>query len=113
MRRLKDRAPFALQAAVGLDPRRRTRVEELLGQRLQARDIAEQEQAALCLIHLGGLDQRLAGRTADALTQAMSRTTDRYVLQSLAHNLTTVSARLEPKEAAARPLLGHEQDHGI
>jgi hypothetical protein len=37
-RRLKDRAPFALQAAVGLDPTRRTRVEELLGQRLQARE---------------------------------------------------------------------------
>jgi serine/threonine protein kinase len=102
-RRLKDRAPDALQAAVGLDSARRTRVEEVLGQRLQAREIApeEQEQVALCLAHLGGLDRRLAGRTADALIQAMSKITDPYALESLAESLSAVAARLEPKEAAA------------
>jgi hypothetical protein len=101
-RRLKDRAPFAFQAAVGLDPARRTRVEALLGKRLEAREISaeEQEQVAFCLAHLGGLERRLAGRTADALIQAMSKTTDRYTLRKLAQALSPVAARLEPKEAA-------------
>jgi serine/threonine protein kinase len=101
-RRLKDRAPFAFQAALGLDPTRRTRVEELLGKRLQARGIApeEQEQVAFCLAHLGSLDRRLAGRTADALIQAMSKTTDPYASHYLAQALAAVAARLEPRQAA-------------
>jgi serine/threonine protein kinase len=103
-RRLKDRAPFAFQAAVGLDPRRRTRVETLLGKRLKARRISpeQQEQVALCLAHLGGLERRVASRTADALIQVMSRTTDAKHLRSLAQHVAAVSARLEPKEASQR-----------
>jgi serine/threonine protein kinase/tRNA 2-selenouridine synthase SelU len=99
---LKDRAPFAFQAAVGLGPRRRTRVEELLGQRLQARDISpqEQEQMAFCLAHLGGLDGRLAGRVADALIQAMRKPTGTLAVRELAQALSAVSACLGPKEAA-------------
>jgi hypothetical protein len=113
-RRLTARAPFALQAAVGLDAPLRKRVEELLVQRLQAGESAqggrggiphtsaeEQEQMALCLAHLGGLDGRLAGRTADVLVQAMTRTTETNALQTLAVGLAAVGARLEPKDAAA------------
>jgi hypothetical protein len=101
-RRLKDRAPFAFQAAVGLDATRRSRVEELLGQRLEARDISpeEQEHVALCLAHLGGLDRPLAARTADALNQALSRTIDPFATQYLARALSAVSARLEPRAAS-------------
>ncbi|MBV8431187.1 MAG: hypothetical protein JO244_08500, partial [Solirubrobacterales bacterium] len=101
-RRLRDRAPFAFQAAVGLDGPRRTRVEELLGKRLAAREISpeEQEDVALCLAHLGNLDRRLAGKTAATLTQAMSRTTEWRVSEQLARGLLAVSGRLEPKEAA-------------
>jgi tRNA 2-selenouridine synthase SelU len=101
-RRLSARAPFALQAAVGLDATRRARVEQLLVQRLQAGESAaeEQEQMALCLVHLGALDGRLAGRTADALVQAMTRTTEPNALRSLAQVLGAVAARLEAKEAA-------------
>ena len=44
MRCLKDRSAFAFQAAVGLDPKRRTQVEKLLVRRLQARDIPPVEQ---------------------------------------------------------------------
>jgi hypothetical protein len=104
--RLTARAPFAFQAAVGLDARRRARVEQLLVQRLQARESAaeEQEQVAQCLAHLGGLERRLAGRTAATLAQAMSKTTDLYALASLAQGLSAVAARLEPNEAA--PLCG-------
>src|SRR5262249_37548302 len=73
LRRLKDRAAFALQAAVGLHPTHRSQVVELLGERLQAREIApeQQVQVALCLAHLGVLDRTLAGRAAATLTQAM------------------------------------------
>jgi serine/threonine protein kinase len=101
-RRLKDRAPFALQAAVGLYPARRKRVEELLGKRLEASEVSaeEQEQVAFCLAHLGGLEPRLAERTAATLTQAMSKTTDLYALRELAQALAAVAVRLEPKEAA-------------
>ena len=62
-RRLKDRAAFALQAAVGLNRTRRTQVEELLGKRLQAKEMSpeQQEDVALCLAHLGILDRSLAG----------------------------------------------------
>jgi serine/threonine protein kinase len=102
-RLLRDRAPFALQAAVGLDPTRRRRVEELLSERLVAGQISpqEQEQMAYCLAHLGGLDRRLVGRTVAALTQAMSKGTDPYAMRNLAQALSPVAARLEPKEASA------------
>jgi serine/threonine protein kinase len=101
-RRLKDRAPFAFQAGVGLDPTRRARVERMLAQRLEATAILpeEQQQVALCLVYLGGLHRRPAGKTADALVQAMRNTTDPGTLQSLARHLAAVSPRLEPKEAA-------------
>jgi hypothetical protein len=100
-RRLTDRAPFAFQAAIGLDSTRRTRVEELLGKRLQATEIsAEEEQLAFCLAHLGSLDGRLAGRAAATLTQAISKTTGPDALRNLAQALSAVAPRLEPKEAA-------------
>src|SRR5205807_211401 len=74
---------------------------ELLGRRLEAREVApeEQVQVALCRAHLGCLESQ-AGRTADALLQAMRKTTDPKDLQSLARHLSAASARLGPKEAA-------------
>jgi hypothetical protein len=101
-RRLTARAPFAFQAAVGLDSARRTRVEELLGQRLQSSEISaeEQEQVTLCLAHLGGLDRRLARRAADALIQSMSKSVDPNALTNLGQALSAIAARLEPRDAA-------------
>ncbi len=116
-RQLKDRAEVAFQAVLGLDRTRRTQLEEMLGKRLQAKEIAQQHQedVAFSLSHLGILDRPLARRTAATLTQAMTRKTDAVALQplfqalattdarallSLSQGLSALVARLEPKEAA-------------
>jgi serine/threonine protein kinase/flagellar motility protein MotE (MotC chaperone) len=101
-RRLMDRSAFVFQAAVGLNVARRRRIEELLGQRLQAKELSleEQEDAALCLAHLGVLDRLQAARTAATLTQAMTRTTNSLDLATLARGLSAVAARMDPKDAA-------------
>jgi len=98
-RQLRHRAAFALHAAVGLDGKRRSQVEELLGQRLLAPESTpeEKEQVALCLAQLGVQDRALAGRAADTLTQAIRKTTDPSALGPLAQGLSA----LEPKQAAA------------
>ena len=102
LRRLKDRSAFALQAAVGLNPTRRTQVEALLVRRLQAKEVSpeQREDVAICLAHLGIRDRSLAEGTAATLTQALGRTTDPSALQSLAQGLSAMASRLEPKEAA-------------
>jgi hypothetical protein len=43
-RRFKDRADFAFQATIGLDGARRTQAEGLLGKRLLAKEISQEEQ---------------------------------------------------------------------
>ncbi len=71
---------------------------------LAASDLADPaERAAYLERECGGdaeLDRRLAGRTADALLQALSKTTEPYALENLAQGLSAVAARLEPKAAA-------------
>jgi serine/threonine protein kinase len=100
-RRLKDRAAFAFQAAVGLNGTLRMQVEELLGQRLQAKEIPLEEQGnvSLCLTQLGVLDRPLARRTAATLTLALSKTSDPFALRYLAEGLAAVAPGMEPKEA--------------
>jgi len=102
-RQLKERASFALHAAVGLDARRRARVEELLRQELLKKDIALEQQinVALTLSRFGLRDPTVVERAAHVLAQAMSKTTDSNALRELAQGLSAVAARMEPKEAAA------------
>jgi serine/threonine protein kinase len=101
-RRLKDRAAFAFQATVGLNGTRRKLVEELLASHLEQQEITleQQEDVALCLAQLGGLDRPLAGRTAATLARAMSKTTDAMSLQILSESLSVVVTAMEPKDAA-------------
>src|SRR5262249_40937014 len=70
-RQLKGRVVYALQAAVALDEGRRTRVEELLGQALQAPGSTPEQQRdiALILAQVGIQDPALAGKAAATLTQ--------------------------------------------
>jgi hypothetical protein len=103
-RQLRNRAAYAFQAAVALDGGRRARVEQLLGERLQAEAITpEQERdVALALAQIGIQDSALAGRVARALAQAIARDrTNTLTLSTLAQTLSEVASRLEPKEAAA------------
>jgi Protein kinase domain len=101
-RQLKDRARYALHAAVRLDSARRTRVEELLGKCLGAEGITpgQREHVALVLAHFEIEDSALAGRVGQVLTEAMTRTTNPYALEELAQGLSGVAGRMEPKEAA-------------
>ena len=102
-RQLTDRAAFAFQAAVGLDGRRRTQVEKLLGKRLLAKETPEdqREDVAIRPGHLGILDRFLAERTVATLTRAISQTFEPHRLSQLSEGLFAVAARMEPKEAAA------------
>jgi hypothetical protein len=102
-RQLKDRAAYALQAAVALDEGRRTQVEGVLGQALQAPGSPPEQQRdiALTLAQVRIQDVALAGKVAATLTQALTKTTDPQELMQLAQGLSAVAAWMEPKEAAA------------
>jgi hypothetical protein len=103
IRQLKNRAEQALHAAVRLDPTKRAQVEQLLFRRLQEPGLDEGRQADLALIAvgLGDLTPTTRARVAQALTQAMAKTTDPDALGALAKGLAAVAARLEPKEVVA------------
>jgi tRNA A-37 threonylcarbamoyl transferase component Bud32 len=99
--KLKYRAAYALHAAVGLDTWRRARVEQLLAERMKAKQApAQQKDIALALAHLGGADRGVSAALAEVLAGAMSPTTNASSLCELAEGLAVVSARMEPKEAA-------------
>jgi hypothetical protein len=100
-RQLKDRAAYALQAAVGLDSGRRARVERLLGEGLRTSGITAEQRldVALVLAQLEFQDSALAGEIVPVLTEAMTKTADLFALQSLAQSLSAVTDRLGPKEA--------------
>jgi tRNA A-37 threonylcarbamoyl transferase component Bud32 len=101
---LRCRAGFALQAAVGLDARRRQTVEGLLRERLSAPGLAEEQRVdlALSLAALGDLRPQTAKEVAALLTQATARTIDPFALGDLARGLAAVAARLEPRDAATQ-----------
>jgi hypothetical protein len=96
---------LVLVGAVALDEGRRMQVEQILGQGLQApRSTPEQRlDIALTLAQVGIQDSVLAEKAATTLSQAITKTTDRQALHSLAEGLSAVATRLEPKEAAATP----------
>jgi hypothetical protein len=117
-RQLKDRAAYALQAAVRLDDARRRRVEQVLGEYLQTRGISREERldVAQVLAQADIQDSALAGKVVVTLIEAMSepaawsffetvteggaQRTYSPTLQQLARGLSAAAARMEPKEAA-------------
>jgi hypothetical protein len=101
-RQLRDRAAFALPAAVGLDLKVRDEVEALLLARLDDASVGAEHQTALAQAAAGwdGLSSVAASRTAWRLVQAMKNTKEPSALKDLGQRLSAVSARLEPREAA-------------
>jgi hypothetical protein len=100
-RQLKDRAAYALQAAVVLDGGRRARVEQVLGERLRAPGITPEQRfdVALVLAQFEVQDSPLAGEVVLALAEALTQTTDWRELDELAQGLSALAARMGPKEA--------------
>jgi hypothetical protein len=101
-RQLRDRAAVALPAAVGLDLKRRDEVEALLLARLDDASVGAEHKTDLARAAAAwdALSGVAASRTAPHLVQAMKDTREPNALQSLAQELSAVSARLEPQEAA-------------
>jgi tRNA A-37 threonylcarbamoyl transferase component Bud32 len=99
-RQLEDRAAYALQAALRLDRGRRSRVEQLLRQRLQAPGLSPEQrsQVALLLIEAGARDAALIEEAALALMEGMSKATRSLHFQQLVRSLTVALARLGPNE---------------
>jgi hypothetical protein len=103
-RQLRDRAAVALPAALGLDSQRRARAERLLGERLRAGGMSEEQRAdmALILANCGIEEQALARRVAALLVQKMSKDMaggNIYALPALGQGLSAAAERLEPQEA--------------
>jgi serine/threonine protein kinase len=102
IRKLRVRAPFALQAVVGLDARKRQDVERRLVRALEGSDLTDEARTDLALTaaELGELSPSAAAVVAQTLLQALPRTNDTTALASLAEGLAAVAARLEPREAS-------------
>jgi tRNA A-37 threonylcarbamoyl transferase component Bud32 len=104
-RKLGSRSEFALQAALGLDARKRQEVEPLLVQALEKPDLPEDLRInfALSASGLGALSPSSADVVARTLLQALTQTNkprSRKQARYLAQALSLVAGRLEPKEAA-------------
>jgi hypothetical protein len=102
-RQLKNRAEWALHAAVGLDPNKRAQVEQMLVRRLEAREVTPEQRLdiALTLCRFGGQSPATAGKAAKVLAQATSETNDGKALCSLAKDLSAVVARVDSREVPA------------
>jgi tRNA A-37 threonylcarbamoyl transferase component Bud32 len=101
-RQLRNRAPWTLHAAVGLDEKQRDVVERMLLERLQEEGVPEGQRADIALVaaSLGELSPRTATAAARTLTQALSKSSDPFTQVWLARGLAAVAAHLQPEEAA-------------
>jgi hypothetical protein len=101
-RQVQNRAPFALQASVGLDVGQRKRVERMLVARLSAAEVAWDQRADLALIlaTLGDVSPATRLEAAQAIIRVMNKTTDALALARLGDALSALAAPLGP--AAAR-----------
>jgi hypothetical protein len=102
MRRLRNRAPFALHAAVGLNEATRQEAEKRLIDALVMPDLTDKPRVdvALAASDLGGLSPHAAALVARTLAQAVSRTKDHDGLVSLAQVLKRVAPQVDAQEAA-------------
>jgi tRNA A-37 threonylcarbamoyl transferase component Bud32 len=99
---LRRRVDVALQAALGLDPRRRAAAERLLLARLDTPGLtAEQEIDLATVLVAAAPGPQGARRAAEVLALRMSKAPDRSAGLSLSHVLVAATARVEPKTAAA------------
>jgi hypothetical protein len=98
---LRSRRELAVHAAVGLDPARRQRLEELLLQRLrdETADPKWRENCAWVALELGGPGRELTNAAARPLADALAKETDYSVLYELAKALKATAERLGPVEA--------------
>jgi hypothetical protein len=102
IRQLKNRAGVALHAAVGLDPGKRLQVERLLCERVQDPMLTDGQRGSLALIavSLGGLTPTARVLVARTLVEALGKESDPSALRELANGLASLTARMEPEEAA-------------
>jgi hypothetical protein len=102
IQQLKDKGEYILHTAVGLDPDRRARAEELLMERLLEgkRTEAERVDLAFLAVTLGDLTPDAAGRAGHTLAEAVTQTTDRDRLSALVEALAAVAPRLDARGAA-------------
>jgi hypothetical protein len=99
-RQLRNRARLALQAAIGLDARRRARVDQILFDRLTTREVPEDLKIDLALGPLAVVGSSEKARQVTAfLTQIASRPLDPSFRYSLEQGLKAEAALLEAKDA--------------
>jgi tRNA A-37 threonylcarbamoyl transferase component Bud32 len=107
-RQLRERAAYALHAAVGLDAGKRAEMDRLFAQRLGPNGSSQdlRQEAAMIAAELGGLTPQTAGLVARQLTDIITRETDFNALRRWVQALSRVAPRLRPAEAgqAARSL---------
>jgi serine/threonine protein kinase len=100
-RQLMTRAEPALRAAVGLDPKKRRQIEQLLLERLQDQKLPDGQRGnvALIAVSLGGLTPAAQARVARTLLEILGKVNDPSTLRELAEGLSALAPRMEPKEA--------------
>jgi hypothetical protein len=102
-RQLRDRASYALFAAVGLDEERRAETEALLLARLDDPALSAEQKIDLAIAASGwdGLSGPAAGVVARELTHAFTTCWDRInTAPAVADGLSAVANRLEARDAA-------------
>ncbi len=100
--RMQRRADLAVQAALGLDPSRRDRLQALLLHKLRDdhTDPGVREVSAPLSATLGEPDEDLSREACQALLAAMARTTEAGALNRQARGVAILAGRLPQAEAA-------------
>src|SRR5262245_3251685 len=94
--------PLAVHAAVGLDLRKHERVDRLLGESLRETTRGELQRldTARVAVALQRLSPTTASVTAEVLSAALSKTTDRGQVRELVRDWNTLIPSLAPEDAA-------------
>ncbi len=99
--KLRYRAAYAWQAALGLNQARRTEAEGLLLARLrQEGQDSRREDLALAAAELGGLSPQAAAEAAGVIARALEHNGNLYARRYLAEVLATVATHLDADAAA-------------
>jgi serine/threonine-protein kinase len=101
-RQLSVRAKWALHAAVGLNGKKRARVERLIIEHLTDSKLGPRHRAdlAMAATALRDLTPAAAARVGQTFTLAIAKTTDPRELYDLAHGLAALASFLEARQAA-------------
>src|SRR5262249_47934539 len=98
--RLRARAEYVWQAALGLDLQHRAEAERLLLAELFAAEPDRRLGLALAAAALGDLSPETAEEAAEVLTQSIRNTADTRTLGDLVEELWVLAPRMGPQEAA-------------